>query len=181
MKSGKSFFEKNEMKKYRYKTGIIRMIWLIGLSFFALWIISGYVLDGSSTTRIYWFLVLGVIYVPIAIRFIYIFLTTHLKPRYIVVDEEKISIPEIPRIFGFSYGHKFSYERITHLGIVEKWTGITNPRSIWIYIESGKHRKAKIFKSMLESEAVFLEIYNAVKEKVNPDSCHLPPPHFRLL
>ena len=141
----------------------------------ALLFIRVFVLDGNSSTRIWFLVFLGVLVVPTMIHHAYIFLTTNLKPRYVVVDEDKITIPEI---HSFSDDHKFSYARITHLEIVEQFARFEN--IVWIYIESGKHRKAKIFKSMLESEAVFLEIYNAVKEKVNTDSCNVPPPRFRL-
>ena len=146
------------------------MVGFVGLLLLVLLYIR-YVVDGNS-----WFPILLVVILAVAtIAFTYTVLTTHLKRRYIVVDEDKISIPEE---WSFSYDHVFSYERITHLEVVEKWS--RHHTTVWIYIESGKHRKAKIFTSMLESEAVFLEIYNAVKDKVNPDSCNVPPPRFRL-
>ena len=137
--------------------------------------IRGYVLDGSSTTRIYWFIAFGIMVIMGTIGIVYTFLTTHFKPRYVIVDEDKIIIP---KIYSFSDNDVFSYERITHLQIVERHSRYST--TVWIDIKYGKFRKAKIEKSLLESEAVFLEIYNAVKEKVNPDSCNVPPPRFRL-
>jgi hypothetical protein len=163
------------MTKHRYKSRIINILGFIGLLLFAILFIRGYILDASFSSRIYWFLALGIIIVLATIGLAYPFLTTHLKRRYVVINEDKISIPDD---FSFSYDHVFFYERITHLQIIERYARYST--RVWIDIQYGKFRKAKIEKSLLESEAVFLEIYNAIKDKVNPDTCHMPPPRFRI-
>ena len=119
------------MKKYRYKTGIINIIGFVGVLWLAFLFIR-ILLDERFSAGMWLLVFLGIVFAAKAIIFIYTTLTTYLKPRYIIVDEDKVSIPDI---YSFSDDHLFSYEQITHLQILQHWRGGGTYICIRVYIE----------------------------------------------
>ena len=185
MKSGKSFFEKNEMKKYRYRAPIWRM--LSSLYTLLILIILYMILKPvvSSWTILPFLIVLAAL---LFIFFVWEFYVTRFKPRYIIKEEDKVIIPRL-----LSDNDIVFYERITRLEIWDLRTNASRVLSIFfegkydvrLFIEYtrtryGKSREAQIWASWFEHREDFYEVYNAIKDKVNSDSCKIVPPPFAI-
>ena len=163
MKSGKSFFEKNEMKEYRYKAPAddIVMAGLCLIIPYYVFFVAWTDIDETSTK-----IVVGIFasaFLLFAVQIIGAFIATSINVRKIILKEDRVLIPHI---YSNTYT-TFRFEKITQVESEIRTGGrLAYYSNTLIHIKSGEMMKVEIKRSHMESGAAFNELFDELRNRV---------------
>ena len=142
------------MKEYRYKAPADKIV-LFGVCLLMMLYVFFFGTTTDTTTKI--IINIGTLLVfALLIQCIIEFAATNINVRNIIAKKDRILIPHI-----YSDTHTtFYFEKITRVEVR------TYRSSRVIYIESGRLLRTEIKRSWLESDAVFYELYDGIRNRV---------------
>ena len=154
------------IKSYSYKSPIINLIWVFGLltcSYFFIRMVF-FPDVGFWIKMICFFLFLFLLVFPLCIIIGFAFIK-NIKPKQIVLEENKILIPDL---FG-AKSSIFRYTDINVLKIVSDYSTIFSPYGGAICIATKKNgytREVFIKKIWMKNKAEYLELFEFINDRI---------------